>query len=1081
MSIAKADNFQLPRQMSQSIFPIVFEPSVTSQGDKVTMMGRVAGAAIGFGPTTVTVKSSAESKSQLAIHFDGARETTPSGLELKASTTNYLIGNDPTKWRAQVPNYSKVLYSQLYPGIDAVFYGSGSQLEHDFIVSPGADYRQIRISFSEGTRISLAGDGTLHIQLAEFTVQMKKPVIYQEIGGQRRMRNGSFTVSAKGVVGLRVHGYDPRQRLIIDPVLSFATYISALGQVANKIAIDADGNNYVAGTGGLGFPVTSGAFSGCSTCSDNNVVTFVSKLSPDGSSLIYSTVLGGSDFAQATGIVVDGNGNAIVTGWTGAADFPTKNGRPVVTAMGTTMGFLVSLSADGSELNYGTLLGANPPTTSNTYTYLSALALDSAGNAYVTGETGEGFFTTPGALNQGGAPGEIFGQFNVFLAKFSPTGSLIYSSILGAADPQNPGGGPPGSSAIAVDDAGNAYVSGQAGSLWPVSSNAYLKQVPGPMPYYTPFVTKVAPDAKSLLYSTYLDYAYIVTGIAALPNGNVFVTGNNAGAAFPTSPDAFQQNSATGNDSFLIELNSNGSNLVYSTMVSSGSYWVYGMALDPNNHDIWLAASTSNQEFPLVDPLQSLLPYANGFSETTSVLNQFDPAGHTLKFSSFLGGNAVGYATDLKIDAGHRAHVAGAATYGMYTTTGVYAESVPNPGQGFSLAGYPYIAVVDPTVPAGAICVNHNTGLNFFSTPAGAFAELPLVISNCGTAPLTIASASAQGAFSVPVQTACKPALAPGGKCTLAVRYSPPAVANDYSLLTIQSNPPLQPAVLALSGVGVDSSAPFMVLSPPTLSFASQSVGTISTPQPVTLTNSGRSALPVTSISFVGNDTGSFAKTSSCGSSVAAGQSCTVQVSFAPVAAGAARTALAASDDPDHITQFVNLTGAGVVSPFTITPPSAGASSTVTAGQPANYALSISPSAGYSGNLVLTCSNLPKNASCSFAPSSISISDGKPANFTVTVATEATQVSTLMRDLSLGSLLMAFLWMVPSKRKYRRSTMTGLLLLVTLAGFSACGGGGAPSVPPPAHVTVVPGTYTVQLNATDGNTTQVQPLTLVVK
>lgn len=170
------------------------------------------------------------------------------------------------------------------------------------------------------------------------------------------------------------------------------------------------------------------------------------------------------------------------------------------------------------------------------------------------------FFTAPGALNQG-AGGNFGNNFNVFLSKFSSTGGLIYSAVLGTADLQNGGGGPIGASAIA---AGDAYVAGQAGTLWPISSNAYLNQIAGSMPYATPFVVEVAPDAKSLIYSTYLDYAYVVTGIAVLQNHNVFVTGNRVGKSYPTTTNAYQQNSG-GGGAFLTELNSDGLGLVYSS------------------------------------------------------------------------------------------------------------------------------------------------------------------------------------------------------------------------------------------------------------------------------------------------------------------------------------------------------------------------------------------------------------------------------------------------------------------------------------------------------------------------------------
>jgi hypothetical protein len=488
--------------------------------------------------------------------------------------------------------------------------------------------------FPNNARLSLDEDGTLNITIDGGLLQMQKPIIYQEEHGKRQPRSGSFRVLPNGDVGFKIGGYDPRQPLVIDPVLSFSTYLSPLGSVANLIATDASGNNYVSGIASLGFPVTPDAFAGCVNCTTNNVVTFISKLTADGTTLIYSTVLGGNSFAQPTGIAVDANGNVLVSGWTGATDFPTKSGQPVAT--GADTGFLVSLAADGSSLNYGTLLGSSSSSGYTAYTYAAAVAVDASGNAYVTGNTGNGFFTTPGALNQGG--GGDFGQSNVFLVKFSPTGGVLYSAVLGQAEPQNGGAGPIGASAITIDSSGDAYVAGQAGILWPISAGAYLTQIPGSAPYANPFVTEVSPDATSLLYSTYLDYAYVVTGIAVLSNGNVFVTGNAVGASYPTTPNAYQQNSGSGGAAFLTELSSTGSSLVYSTVIGDSTYRINGLALDPNGN-IWLAAQTANPQFPLVTPLQSVFPFStegvgNG---PASVVNQFDPTGQTLEFSTFLG------------------------------------------------------------------------------------------------------------------------------------------------------------------------------------------------------------------------------------------------------------------------------------------------------------------------------------------------------------------------------------------------------------------------------------------------------------
>ena len=842
--------------------------------------------------------------SQVRMRLVGTREDAViAGDGAPEGYTNYLLGNDPAHWLRGLPNYSAVRYSQIYSGTDLVFYGNGGALEHDFELQPEADPSRIAFQLDQARSVTLDHDGNLRIELADGAITFERPVAYQMVAGVRRTVDAAFTVDRDGTVRFRVGSYDRTEKLVIDPVLSFSTYLSSLASDANLIATDASGNNYVAGYATLGFPVTSGAFAGCTNCSTNSVVTFISKLSADGTSLMYSTVLGGNSFAQPTGIAVDGNGNVVVSGWTGASDFPTKNGQPIAVQNNNYVGFLVSLSPDGSSLNYGTLLGSSPSSSQSAMTYATALALDSSGDAYVTGDTGNGFFTTTGALNQSGG-GDFGNEFNVYLAKFSPTGTLMYSAVVGAADPQNGGGGPIGASAIAVDAAGDAFVAGQAGILWPITSNAYLKQIAGSTPYATPFVTKVASDAKSLLYSTYLDYAYVVTGIGVLSNGNVFVAGNEVGASYPTTSNAYQQNSGGGN-AFLTELNSTGSSLAYSTVIGDASYRINGLALDANG-DIWLAAQASNPQFPLVAPLQSTFP-ATG---PASVLNQFDPTGETLKFSTFLGGSASGFASSVAMDANGKAHVAGAAGYGMYTTPGVYAGSVPVPGPGFSESTYAYVSLIDPATSTGTLCVGESAtvGLSFGYLLQQTTASQSVQVTNCGSAPLVITSiASNNAAFTVPSgSNNCTGSIAVNGSCTATVDFTPTAVQAYSGQLIFTSNATITTTSIPLSGNGGEPVAGFNQ----TLNFSPLLVGQTSAAQFVALYNSGTVPLTIYLSQIAVTSGFALAPGGNCPSSLPAGQSCFISVVFEPTTAGTISGTLSvASSDPVHPTISTTLTG----------------------------------------------------------------------------------------------------------------------------------------------------------------------------
>lgn len=1064
---------------TQNALPVVFEPAAPQRDGSVALIGRVAGGTVEFRPSAISIHSSRKEIRSFEIDFDGAKSTIPRGADLQQSQTNYLLGNDPAHWRTHVSNYAKVFYSNLYPRIDAVFYANGNYLEHDFIVKPGADYRQIRMRFSGGSRIHLNNDGSLLMTMGGDSLRMDAPSIYQNEDGKTYRRNGAFRALPNGDVGFMVESYNPNFDLVIDPVLIFSTYLSPLGADGLGIAADANGNSYVTGYATLGYPVTTGAFSGCATCTTNNVVTFVSKLSADGSKLLYSTVLGGNSFAQPTGIAVDANGDAIVSGWTGATDFPTKSGQSILPQANNDVGFLFSLAPDGASLNYGTLLGPSPTAPTASMTYAAAVAVDSSGNAYVTGQTGEGFFISIGALNQEVKGNGSYNASNVYLVKFDSTGTLLYSAVLGTADPQNGGGGPIGASAVAVDTTGNAYVTGQAGTLWPITSGAYLNQIAGSMPYATPFVMKVAPDAKSVVYSTYLDYAYVMSGLSVLANGDVFVAGNGAGTSYPTTSNAYESNNGNGT-SFLTELNAGGSALVYSTMTCGGSCNVNGMAVDSNGN-IWLAAQTNNPAFPLLTPLQSTFPLSQANFEPASALIEFDPTGQTLRFSTFLGGTAPAYASSIAIDANHRAHVSGAAEYGMYTTAGVYAGSVPVPGPGFSLSAYAYVAVVDPTVPSPGLCVAPNTGLAFGPVALSTTADLELTITSCGGDPLSISGVSTTSSdFSIPApENGCIGTLPIGQSCTLGVQFTPSAAGSESSTLTIESNSPI-PAELNLSGTGM--TAPIVSLSATSLTFSPQLVGTESAPQTITLTNTGNGALNGIGFGMMAAYQSIFPITSNCGPSLNPSVSCTFSVAFMPASTGTTATTLIVENGSGLPFQQVSLSGTSPQAPFLVGAQTGGSTtSTVAAGSTATYALKITSAGGYSGSVSFACTGLPANATCTFVPSTLALSGGTAANFTLSILTESTQTASLVGTTGLGVALAGILFFLPLKRN--REGVAALICLgavLLITSLSACGGSSGTSIPQAAKV--APGTYMINVVASDASGNRMaQSVTLIVQ
>ncbi|MGH7945869.1 MAG: SBBP repeat-containing protein, partial [Opitutaceae bacterium] len=527
-----------------------------------------------------------------------------SGLEQLTGKANYFIGNDPAKWRTNIPTYAKVHYREVYPGIDLVYYGNQRQLEYDFIVAPGADPGNIMLDFQGAERMEVNAEGALVLHLAGGAMRQKKPVIYQEVGGVRREIAGSYVLWGASRVGFEVAAYDTSRPLVIDPVLAYSTYLggSFSNDLGEAIAVDAAGNAYVTGRTTSyeqdRFPTTPGAFQPSTTASPGWSDAFVTKLNPAGSALIYSTYLGGGGEDSGFGIAVDTDGNAYVAGWQDGTNFPTTPGAFQTTKPGGGSigdGFVTKLNPTGSALVYSTYLGGRE------HDLAFGIAVDTGGNAYVTGSTVSADFpTTPGAFQGaptgGGFPPPFGGGFTT---KLNPAGTaLIYSttSISGA---------------IAVDADGNAYLTGWAGADLPTTPGAFQTSFGGGA--YDAFVAKLNVAGSALVYSTYLGGGLDEggSGIAIDAGGNAYVTGYTGSINFPTTSGAFQPVFAGGTgegdrygnsrfpaDTFVAKLNPTGSALIYSTYLGgSGDDFSSGISIDSLGN-AYLTGDTRSSDFP---------------------------------------------------------------------------------------------------------------------------------------------------------------------------------------------------------------------------------------------------------------------------------------------------------------------------------------------------------------------------------------------------------------------------------------------------------------------------------------------------
>ena len=621
----------------------------------------------------------------LGMRLEHSRNNSdnPVGEGQLPGKVHYLIGNDPTEWRTGVPTFSRVRYRGVYPGIDLAYYGNQRQLEYDFVIAPGADPQAIRMRLEGATRLRLSSDGDLVAATSDGSITLRKPVAYQEGNGARRPVDSEFALKADGTVGFRLGMYDRSQPLVIDPVLVFSSFLGgSVNDVVNAIAVDASGSVYVAGsTLSTNFPVTSGVLQNTDNATSGRSTAFVSKLNATGTALVYSTYIGGSSSDATHALAIDSSGDVYFVGATSSKDFPVTPGAFQSSTSGTQNSFVAKLNPTGSALLYATYLGGN----SSSYLCCDAagaVAMDSAGNAYVAGTTyAAGFPVTPGAVQTKIGSGLAS---NAYVTKLNPTGSaLVYSTFLGGSGQGAFSIGPAVfygdvANALAVDSAGNVYVTGIAHSPnFPVTAGAFqsknnaattagvVSQIPG----YNAFVTKINPTGTALVYSTYLGGSGVTipngsignaivfgdqaNALAVDSSGNVYLAGLAYSADFPTTAGAFQtklqasqnyQNNFQnlGNNAFVAKLNPTGSGLVYSTFVGgSVSDRANGLAIGGSGN-AYITGTTSSTDFPVLSgSFQAVNKGAVTNKTTNAFVSEVNSSGTALIYFTFLGGSGI--------------------------------------------------------------------------------------------------------------------------------------------------------------------------------------------------------------------------------------------------------------------------------------------------------------------------------------------------------------------------------------------------------------------------------------------------------
>lgn len=771
--------------------PFAFEPSA----DGRTYLSHTGSSWTRVSPTGFQVEEGRSQDAAIGMELVGTAGQGAMTAEEPAGEANYLLGADMSHWRRHVPEYGRVVSRNVYRGIDLVFHGSEGRLEHDFVVAPQADYRAIRMRYT--AQASLTTDGELRIERDAGLMIVHAPVAYQEISGRQVTRESHF-VLAKGEVSFAVGDYDRSRPLVIDPVLDYGTYLADQDLHVAAMAVDSAGNTYITGLSFLdSYPVTAGAVqTTCASC-PNKPDVFVTKLNAAGTAQVYSTFLGGNDYDESLAITVDGQGNAIVAGRTGSSDFPVKNpldsGRPTLFA-----GFATSLTPDGSGLNFSTILAGADAAGHGGNTYIKAVATDSNGNAYVGGLSDATTVPlTPGALDAvaPGYPTQFY-----FMTKLSRTGALLYGAILGQVDPTSECCS---LDKITVNPQGELLIAGTIGSdyntgavHWPTTPGAYQTAALAPSGA-SPIVAKLAADGSHFLFST-LAGAGVVRDAVVDATGATLLLGDTF-SPVPVTADAYLSQSAGG---FLEKISADGTRLLYASYLGDPSSTGFStlttsnIALDSSGN-VWVEGQVSGS-FPVVHPLQSLLP---GGPSQTGFLSEFDPAMHTLLFSTYFAGNLGGFQpAGLAFDSVGKLHLAGAGPFDMPTTSGALRETVTPPPPDYSYS-FGYVGLIDPAAANPGLCVKEPVPL---TAELGSSTQASIPLTNCGLAPLTISGTQISGlGLNLPTPTACDTTIAPGDTCTLPLSFTPQITLQTAAVLTIDSNAMVKESIVPFDAIGI--------------------------------------------------------------------------------------------------------------------------------------------------------------------------------------------------------------------------------------------------------------------------------------
>jgi uncharacterized repeat protein (TIGR01451 family) len=1019
--------------------PLFFEPNQGQTDPRVKFLARGRGYGLFLTPDqAVLVLQRSErgghnlDSNVIRMHLDGANSAARvSGAEPLPGKSNYFIGNDPAKWHRGIPQFARVNYESVYPGVDLTYYGNQGQLEYDFRVAPGADTNQITLSFDGASTRLDAGDLVLSTNRGD--VRFHAPQIYQQEGNAKKSVAGIFRQLADNKIGFQIGPYDRSRELVIDPSLSYFTFLGGSGTESNvQVAVDPSLNIYLAGTtDSVDFPVTNGS----AKTGTRNV--FIAKLNPSipapQSQLVYATYVGGTGADDTAGLAVDSSGQAYVAGSTTSGDFPTTSSAfQTVPASPGTHGFLTKLDSAGITLLYSTFLsGTNAA--NNATDLVTGLAIDTKGDAFVTGSTTSTDSATGFPATASGFQTSSLATTQFFGSKINTSGtgaaSMVYSTYFGGANPAAPqisGGG------IAIDNSGNMYITGATNFIFdPNAANdvprtnfpilnaqqSCLDQPPSVtacdvnQTAQDAFVAKINPNRAGtvgLVYSTYLGGSLddSGTGIAVDAAGNAYVTGRTLSGDWtqPASPTAFQATFAGSGvnvgDAFIAKIgNPTGSSpvfpLTYFTYLGgTGDDVGQAIAVDAVGGAHVTGSTNSSGDFPVFDPLQDQLTFGgatDAFVAQILTAASGKAAGDSV---SFLGGAAEDHGLGIVVDVNNTAYVSG-------TTL---SSNFPKPAS--------------PPAPPPFQPNLNGTNADAFLARIAATSGFVEPVDSPPTASPDPASIGNQVTFTF---TFVNNGPDPAAKVVFSGSFPPAGVTFDSATASPGGTCPAPVGATVLCNIGsvaVNAKVTVTVVLTPT---------------------TGTKSINVTpSLSANG---GAF-------------------VSFATVA-------------PVPVTDF-----AISAAPTSVT---------INAGESTSFVVTLTPQPTYASAISMTQSGLPSASTGTFTSASVTISGSSPATTTLNITTTARPVNTgsLRRVgplyatwLPVGGLSLLGLGLGAGLKRRRWLTGTLLGLLAAIIILQAACGNSSSNAPPTGGTPA--GTYIITITGSSGSASHNFPVTLIV-